>query len=40
VEQVGVKEEVKRALCSVTGLEQMEQDPMEYQVAKLVEAIQ
>jgi hypothetical protein len=40
MEQVGVKEAVNRALLSVTGLEQMEEDPVENQVAKLVEAIQ
>jgi hypothetical protein len=38
-EQVGVKEAVCRALRSVTGLEKMEEDPMENQVVKLVEAI-
>jgi hypothetical protein len=39
-EQVGVKEEVCRALLSMTGLEKMEEDPMESQVVKLTEAIQ
>jgi hypothetical protein len=38
--QVGVKEAINRALCSVTGLEQKEEDPVESQVAKLVEDIQ
>jgi hypothetical protein len=40
VEQVGVKEAVSRALRSVMGLEKKEEDPVEHQVAKLVEAIQ
>jgi hypothetical protein len=40
MEQIGVKEAVTRALRSVTGLEQMEEDPVESQVGKLVEAIQ
>jgi hypothetical protein len=39
-EQVGVKEAVHRALRSVTGLEKMEEDPVESQVVKLAEAIQ
>jgi hypothetical protein len=39
-EKIGVKEAVTRALHSVTGLEQMEEDPVESQVGKLVEAIQ
>ena len=39
-EQVGVKEAVNRALQSVTGLEQIEEDPMESRVANLVVAIQ
>jgi hypothetical protein len=39
-EQVGVKEAVHRALHSVIGSEKMEEDPVENQVAKLVEAIQ
>jgi hypothetical protein len=38
--QVGVKEAVNRALLSVTSLEQKEEDPVEHQVEKLVEAIQ
>jgi hypothetical protein len=40
VEQVGVKEAVNRSLLYVTGLEHIEEDPMENQVAKLAEAIQ
>jgi DNA primase len=40
MEQVGVKEAVSRALRSVTGLEKKEEDPVEHQVAQLVEAIQ
>jgi hypothetical protein len=39
-EQVGVKEAVSRALHSMTGLEKKEEDPVEHQVAQLVEAIQ
>ena len=39
-EHIGVKEAVTRALHSVTGLEQMGEDPVESQVGKLVEAIQ
>jgi hypothetical protein len=39
-EKVGVKEVVSRALCSVTGLEKKLEDPVEHQVAQLVEAIQ
>jgi hypothetical protein len=39
-EQVGVKEEFHRALHSMTCLEQMEEDPVVNQVAKLVESIQ
>jgi hypothetical protein len=39
MEQVGVKEAVNRALHSVIGLEKKEEDPVEHQVAKLVEAI-
>jgi chromosome segregation ATPase len=39
-EQVRVKEAVNRALHSVTGLEKRKEDPVENQVAKLVEAIQ
>jgi hypothetical protein len=39
-EKIGVKEEVTRALHSVTGLEQMEEDPVKIQVVNLVEAIQ
>jgi hypothetical protein len=39
-EQVKVKEAVNKALRSVTGLEQMEEDPVENQVVKLAEAIQ
>ena len=38
--QVGVKEAVSRALCFVTGLEQIEEDPVESQVAKLAAAIE
>jgi hypothetical protein len=37
---VGVKEAVNRALLSVTSLEEKEEDPVEHQVEKLVEAIQ
>jgi hypothetical protein len=40
VEQMGVKEAVTRALRSVMGLEQMEEETTESQVGKLVEAIQ
>jgi hypothetical protein len=40
MEQVGVKEEISKALRSVTGLDQNEEDPLEHQVAQLVEAIQ
>jgi uncharacterized protein YaaN involved in tellurite resistance len=40
MEQVGFKEAVNKALRSVTGLEKMKEDPMENQVANLVEAIQ
>ena len=39
-EQVGVKEAVRRALRFVTGLEQMEENLVENQVAKLAKAIQ
>jgi VIT1/CCC1 family predicted Fe2+/Mn2+ transporter len=39
-EKVEVKEAVSRALHSVTGLDQKEEDPVENQVVKLVEAIQ
>jgi hypothetical protein len=39
-EKIGVKEAVIRALHFVMGLEQMEEDPVERQVGKLVEAIQ
>jgi hypothetical protein len=37
---VGVKEAVSRALHSVIGLEQKEEDPVEHQVEKIAEAIQ
>jgi hypothetical protein len=40
VENIGVKEVVIRELCSVTGLEYMEKDPVEIQVGKIFEAIQ
>jgi hypothetical protein len=40
VEQVRVKEAVNRALFSVMGLEQMEEDLVVNQVVKLAEAIQ
>jgi hypothetical protein len=40
MEQVGVKEEVCRELLFVTGLEKMEEDPVEIQVVKLAESIQ
>jgi hypothetical protein len=33
MEQVGVKEAINKELCSVMGLEQKEEDPMEHQVA-------
>jgi hypothetical protein len=39
-ENIGVKETITRELHSVMGLEQMEEDPVESQVGKLVEAIQ
>jgi hypothetical protein len=39
-EQIGLREEVTRALCSVSGLAQMEEETTESQVGKLVEAIQ
>jgi hypothetical protein len=39
-EQMGVKEAVTRALHSVMGLAQMEEETTESQVGKLVEAIQ
>jgi hypothetical protein len=39
-EQMGVKETVTRALRSVTGLEQREEETTESQVGKLDEAIQ
>jgi hypothetical protein len=39
MEQIGVKEAITRALRFVTGLEQMEEDPVESQVGKLVESI-
>jgi hypothetical protein len=39
VEKIGVKEAATRALLSVMGLEYMEEDPVEIQVGKLVEAI-
>jgi hypothetical protein len=37
---IGFKEAVTRALRSVTGLEQMEEEQVEIQVRKLVESIQ
>jgi hypothetical protein len=40
VEQIGVKEEVTRELCSMAGLAQMEEEIAESQVGKLVESIQ
>jgi hypothetical protein len=40
VEQVGVKEVVRRALRSVIGLEKKEEDLVEHQVEKIAEAIQ
>jgi hypothetical protein len=40
IDHIGVKEAVTRALRSMIGLEQMEEDPMESQVGKLAEAIQ
>jgi hypothetical protein len=39
-EQLRVKEAVSRALRSVTGLEKKVEEPVEHQVAQLVEAIQ
>jgi VIT1/CCC1 family predicted Fe2+/Mn2+ transporter len=39
-EQMGVKEAVTRALHSVSGLTQIEEDTVESQVEKLAEAIQ
>jgi hypothetical protein len=39
-EKIGVKEEVTGGIFSVTGLEQMEEDSVEIQVGKLIEAIQ
>jgi hypothetical protein len=39
-EHIRVKEVVTRELCSVMCLEQMEEDKVESQVGKLVEAIQ
>jgi hypothetical protein len=39
-DHMGVKEVVTRELRSVTGLEQMEEDPLERQLGKLFEAIQ
>jgi hypothetical protein len=35
-----VREEVTRALCSLLGLEQMEEEIYEREVGKLIEAIQ
>jgi uncharacterized protein YaaN involved in tellurite resistance len=40
MEQVRVKEAVNRALLSVIGLEQKEEEPVEHQVAQLAEIIQ
>jgi hypothetical protein len=40
VEQIGVREAVTRALRSVPGLAQMEEETTEIQVGKLTEAIQ
>ena len=40
MEQVRVKEAINIALLSMTGLEQIEEDPIESQVVKLVAAIQ
>jgi hypothetical protein len=40
VEQVKVKEVVNRALISMIGLENMEEDPVVNQVMNLVESIQ
>jgi hypothetical protein len=37
---MGVKEVVTRALCSVLGLTHIEEDTVEIQVEKLIEAIQ
>jgi hypothetical protein len=37
---MGVKEAVTRALHSLSGLEQMEEETIEIQVGKLVESIQ
>jgi hypothetical protein len=40
VEQLRVKEAVNIALLSVTGLDKKAEEPVEHQVAQLVEAIQ
>jgi hypothetical protein len=40
VEEIGVRQAVARALCSVPGLTQMEEETMESQVGKLAEVIQ
>jgi hypothetical protein len=40
MEQIGVKEEVSKALHSVTGLEKKTKELVEHQVAQLAEAIQ
>jgi hypothetical protein len=39
-EQIGIREAMNRALHSVSGLAQMEEETTEIQVGKLVEAIQ
>jgi hypothetical protein len=40
MENMGVKEEVTRALRSVIGLAQMEEETAKIQVGKLIESIQ
>jgi len=40
VEQIGVKEVVARALRSMSGLTQMEEETSKIQVVKLIESIQ
>jgi hypothetical protein len=39
VEQMGLREEFTRAVCSVSGLAQMEEETTESHVGKLAEAI-
>jgi hypothetical protein len=40
MEQGGLKEAFSKPLLSVIGLKKKEEDPVEHQVAQLVEAIQ